>query len=180
MDGARFANAAAALGETGVTPADITWKAGVDVLTLGGTKNGLSGSEAVVFFKKEMALDFEYRLKQAGQCASKQRFFTAQWCGMLEGGAWLRHARYANLKARDLAERLSGLQNIRLITDTEANSVFVEMSQGAAQKLTALGWRFLPFLTENGFRFMCSWDTREDEMERLIKDVSSVSQTNNT
>ncbi len=89
MDGARFANAVAALD---VKPADITWQAGVDVLSFGGSKNGMAVGEAVVFFNRELAREFEYRRKQAGQLASKMRFLSASWVGMLEDGAWLRHA----------------------------------------------------------------------------------------
>ena len=89
MDGARFANAVASLD---VDPADITWRAGVDVLCFGGTKMGLPVGEAVVFFNRELAEDFAYRCKQAGQLASKMRFLSAPWLGILADGAWLRHA----------------------------------------------------------------------------------------
>ncbi|MBA3274109.1 MAG: threonine aldolase, partial [Chthoniobacterales bacterium] len=85
MDGARFANAVATLG---CTPKEITWLGGVDVLTLGGTKNGTGGGEVVVFFKKELAVDFDYRAKQAGQLASKMRFLAAPWAGLLTDGVW--------------------------------------------------------------------------------------------
>ena len=92
MDGARFANAVAALH---VPPAALTWRAGVDALSFGGTKNGMAFGEAVIFFNKELARNFEYRLKQSGQLASKMRFLSAQWIGMLTDGAWLRHASHA-------------------------------------------------------------------------------------
>jgi threonine aldolase len=88
MDGARFANAVAALN---VAPADLTWRAGVDVLCFGMTKNGIAVGEAVVFFDGELAREFEYRCKQGGQLASKMRFLSAPWTGMLKDGAWLRH-----------------------------------------------------------------------------------------
>lgn len=93
MDGARFANAVAALD---VHPAEITWKAGVDVLCFSGTKNGLAMGEAVVFFNHDLAEDFEWRCKQAGQLASKMRFISAPWCGLLEQDVWLENARHAN------------------------------------------------------------------------------------
>ena len=92
MDGARFANAVVALG---VTPKEITWQAGVDVLCFGGSKNGIALGEAVVFFNPEVAREFDYRCKQGGQLASKMRFLSAPWVGMLQEGAWLRHARHA-------------------------------------------------------------------------------------
>src|SRR5690606_911200 len=91
MDGARFANAIASLRERAdISPADITWRSGVDVLCFGGTKNGMTATEAVIFFDQDLARDFDYRCKQAGQLASKMRFLSAQWVGMLENDAWLR------------------------------------------------------------------------------------------
>ncbi len=93
MDGARFANACASLG---CSPAEMTWKSGVDVLCFGGTKNGMAMGEAVLFFDRALATDFDYRCKQAGQLASKMRFLSAPWVGMLESGAWLRNAEHAN------------------------------------------------------------------------------------
>ncbi|MCC7408177.1 MAG: low specificity L-threonine aldolase [Phycisphaeraceae bacterium] len=99
MDGARFANA---LASVGCSAAQMTWKAGVDVMSLGGTKNGLSVGEAVVFFDLELAREFEYRCKQAGQLASKMRFLSAPWVGVLESGAYLRNAQRANAMAKRL------------------------------------------------------------------------------
>ena len=108
MDGARFANAAAALaGRGGIKPADFTWRAGVDVLCFGGTKNGMNTSEAVVFFNKQLAREFDYRCKQAGQLASKMRFLSAQWVGLLQDGAWLRHAAHANRLTRKTRRRVA-------------------------------------------------------------------------
>src|SRR5262249_42752034 len=103
MDGARFANAVASLG---VAPKDVTRWAGIDVLCFGGTKMGMANSEAVIFFNRELAADFEYRCKQAGQLASKMRFLAAGWVGMLENGVWLKYARQANQCAALLAKRL--------------------------------------------------------------------------
>src|SRR5437879_10204382 len=93
MDGARFANTVASLG---VATKEITWKAGVDVLCFGGTKNGIAVGEAVVFFNSELAREFDYRCKQGGQLASKMRFLSAPWVGMSQDGAWLRHAAHGN------------------------------------------------------------------------------------
>ena len=105
MDGARFANAVAALD---VHPSEITWRAGVDVLCFGGTKNGLPVGEAVVFFDRSLADDFAYRLKQAGQLASKMRFISAPWLGLLDNDVWLRNARHANAMARLAANAVAG------------------------------------------------------------------------
>ena len=171
MDGARFANAAATLAARGFKPADFTWRAGVDVLCFGGTKNGMNTTEAVVFFNLEQARDFDFRVKQAAQLASKQRFAAAQWCGLLENGAWLRHAAHANGLAQELAATLRRLPNVKLIVEPEVNGVFVEMPAAAAQALWAKGWYFYPFLTPQGYRLMCSWATDRAELARFIADL---------
>lgn len=167
MDGARFANAAASLAGRGVRPADISWRAGVDVLSFGGTKNGMHTTEAVVIFNPELARDFAYRVKQSAQLASKQRFASAQWVGMLENGAWLRHAAHANAMAQRLAEALRASPRVRLIAEPEANGVFVELPRAAAEALWAQGWHFYRFIGENGYRLMCSWATPAEAVDRL-------------
>jgi threonine aldolase len=103
MDGARFANACAGLKKS---PAEMTWKSGVDVLCFGGTKNGMAVGEAILFFDRQLAVEFDYRCKQAGQLASKMRFLAAPWAGMLESGAWLKHAEHANACARYMADQV--------------------------------------------------------------------------
>ena len=112
MDGARFANAVAALD---VHPSEITWRAGIDVLSFGGTKNGLPVGEAVVFFRRDLAEDFEWRVKQAGQLASKMRFISAPWMGLLENDVWLKNARHANAMARRLHDRVKGTPGIGIM-----------------------------------------------------------------
>ena len=112
MDGARFANAVAALD---VAPKELTWRAGVDVLSLGGAKNGLPIGEAVVFFDKRLAYEFDYRCKQAGQLASKMRFLSAPWVGLLKDGALLRHAAHANSCAGQLAAALTAAPGVTLV-----------------------------------------------------------------
>src|SRR5207253_4281335 len=111
MDGARFANAVASLG---VAPKEITWKVGVDVLCFGGTKNGIAVGEAVVFFDRELAREFDYRCKQGGQLASKMRFLSAPWVGLLEDGAWLRHAKHSNDMAKRLESAIGRLPHIKI------------------------------------------------------------------
>ena len=175
MDGARFANAAAALAaRTGAQPADLTWRAGVDVLCFGGTKNGMNTTEAVVFFNKELAREFDYRVKQAGQLASKMRFAAAQWVGMLDGGAWLRHAAHANAMAQKLAAALGGLPPVRLIVETEVNAVFAELPPPVVAALEARGWHFYKFIGEHGYRLMCSWNTREEDLARFVADLKAI------
>lgn len=167
MDGSRFSNAVAALQARGnVSPADLTWRAGVDVLCLGGTKNGMMGTEAVIFFDPTLAREFDYRCKQAGQLASKMRFFSAQWVGMLETGAWLRNAAHANAMARRLALELCRIPGISA-PEPEANAVFAELRPGLAEELKSRGWHFHHF-SGAGHRFMCSWATRSDAIDDLV------------
>jgi threonine aldolase len=174
MDGARFANAAATLAARGIAAADFTWRAGVDVVCLGGTKGGMNTTEAVVFFNREHARDFEYRVKQAGQLASKMRFASTQWCGMLEDGAWLRHAAHANAMARKLADALRAVPGVKLIGVCEANGVFVELPPAAVTALTERGWHFYRFVGEHGYRLMCSWATPPAAIDRLVADLEAV------
>lgn len=168
MDGARFANAVASLN---VAPADITWRAGVDVLCLGGAKNGMAVGEAVVFFDRELALEFDYRCKQAGQLASKMRFISAPWIGMLESGAWLSNARHANNGAALLEQHLAGINGIRIMYPRQANSVFVEMPENVVAVLRSAGWHFYSFIGSGGARFMCSWQTTEADVIQLVNAV---------
>ncbi|OHB32333.1 MAG: threonine aldolase [Desulfuromonadaceae bacterium GWB2_53_15] len=168
MDGSRFANAVASLE---VSPAEISWKAGVDVLCLGGAKNGMALGEAVVFFDRDLAYEFEYRCKQAGQLASKMRFMSAPWIGMLKSGAWLRNARHANHCAALLDRELSAIDGIKSMYPCQANSVFVEMPGVVATALRDAGWRFYSFIGAGGARFMCSWQTTEEDVQLLVDAV---------
>jgi threonine aldolase len=173
VDGARFANAAAAARERGLSPADITWRAGIDVLCFGGTKNGLLSTEAVVFFNRELAREFDYRVKQAGQLASKMRFAGAQWAAVLRDGAWLRHAAHANAQAQTLAAGLQALGGT-LIAPTEANGVFVELAPRVVAALEAKGWHFYKFVGEHGYRLMCSWATTPAEVAAFLADYRAA------
>jgi threonine aldolase len=168
MDGSRFSNAAAALR---LPPADLTWRAGVDVLCLGGTKNGMNTTEAVVFFNRELAREFDFRCKQAGQLASKMRFLSAQWVGMLSGGAWLERAGHANAMARRLADALRAVPGLQLIAEPEVNAVFVDLPPAVATALQQRGWRFYNFIGAHGYRLMCSWDTRSEDLDTFIADL---------
>jgi threonine aldolase len=175
MDGARFANAAAALrARDGLQPADFTWRAGIDVLCFGGTKNGMNTTEAVVFFNPALAREFDYRCKQAGQLASKMRFLSAQWTGMLEDGAWLRHAAHANAMAARLAAGLAALPGVTLNAPPAVNAVFAGFPPGVAEGLLAQGWHFYNFIGAAGHRLMCSWDTREEEVTEFLAAVRDL------
>jgi threonine aldolase len=172
MDGARFANAVAALD---CAPKTISWQAGVDVLCFGGTKNGTAAGELVVFFNKELATEFDYRVKQAGQLASKKRFLAAPWSGLLYDGAWLRNARHANQAARSLARQLSALPEIELAFPCEASAVFLLMRDSLVRKLHTRGWRFYKFIEPDIYRLMCSWSVTEESINAFVADVKEAS-----
>jgi len=139
VDGARFANAVASLG---CAPKMITWKAGVDILSFGGTKNGVAAGELVVFFDKNFSRDFQYRIKQAGHLGSKMRFLAAPWMGLLNGNVWLRNARHANDAAGKLAQRLRDKAAVESVFPVESNAVFVQLDEQLLRDLHARGWRF--------------------------------------
>ena len=139
MDGARFANALAHLR---CTPAEATWKCGVDVLSLGATKNGALGADAVVFFDQAVAHDFERRRKRAGHLMSKLRFLSAQLIAYFENGLWLDNARHANAMALRLAQGLKGVPGATLLHPVEANEVFVLMPEETVSGLEGRGFYF--------------------------------------
>ena len=168
MDGARFANAVASLN---VAPKEITWKAGVDVLCFGGSKNGIALGEAVVFFNRELAAEFDYRCKQAGQLASKMRFLSAPWVGMLKDGAWLRHAANANAMAELMHRKLSTVSGAKIMFPRQANSVFVQLPEKTIQAMYDKGWIFYSFIGKGGCRLMCSWDTTPSDIESFAADL---------
>ncbi len=172
MDGARFANAVASLG---VDPAEITWRAGVDVLCFGGTKMGLPVGEAIVFFDRTLSEDFAWRCKQAGQLASKMRFLSAPWLGLLADNAWLRHAHHANAMAQRLAAGLACVAGVELMFPVEANGVFANLPAEVVDGLRQRGWRFYTFIGAGGARFMCAWDTTPENVDALLADLHDLS-----
>jgi threonine aldolase len=171
MDGARFANAVASLG---CAPKTLTWKAGVDVLSFGGTKNGVGGGELVIFFDKNASRDFQYRVKQAGHLGSKMRFLAAQWLGLLNADVWLRNARHANEAARELAQRLSNEAEVENVFPVESNAVFVQLDSQVVHALQARGWRFYKFIEPDIYRLMCSWSTTNEEISMLVGDFIAI------
>ena len=172
MDGARFANAVASLG---IAPADITWRAGVDVLCFGGSKNGIAIGEAVVFFDRELARDFDYRCKQGGQLASKMRFLSAPWLGMLKDGAWLRHARHANEMATRLANGLRAIPGVSIIYPVQSNAVFATIPPAAEKRMHEAGWHFYTgVITRDESRLMCSWDTTTEDVDGFVADLRQI------
>jgi threonine aldolase len=167
MDGARFSNACVSLG---CLPAEMTWKVGVDVLCFGGAKNGMAMGEAVLFFDRALATDFDYRCKQAGQLAAKMRFLSAPWVGMLESGAWLRNAAHANRCARRFATQIATIPGVRLAQPAEANAVFLEAPEKVLDQLRARGWSFYTFIG-GAARFMFSWDSDPARVDALSRDL---------
>ena len=151
----------------------MTWKSGVDVLCFGGTKNGMAVGEAVIFFDRVLAADFDYRCKQAGQLASKMRFLSAPWVGLLETGAWLANARHGNGCAARLANALSGCPGVELLFPVEANSVFLKAPEPVLEELRRRGWRFYTFIG-GGARFMFAWDARLDRVDELAADIGAA------
>jgi threonine aldolase len=178
MDGARFSNAVASLA---CTPAAMSWQAGIDVLSFGMTKNGAPAGEAVVFFDRALAAGFEWRAKQAGQLASKMRLITAPWVGLLEGGAWLRHAAHANAMAQRLAAAMVALPGIDLLHTPEANAVFAWLPRAAIDAVRAKGWQFHEMLParegQGGCRLMCAWDTRPETVDAFARDLAAACAT---
>jgi len=172
MDGARFANAAAALG---ASPGLLTWEAGVDVLSLGGGKNGLPFGEALVFFDSELARDFAFRRKQGGQLASKMRFLAAPWVGVLKDGAWLRHAAHANAMAAALERGLRSLPDVRILYSRDANAVFAALPQSMVDGLRARGWQFYTDVgPEAAARLMAAWDTTPEDVTAFLRDAAEL------
>lgn len=171
MDGARFANAVASLG---CAPKMITWKAGVDVLSFGGTKNGIAVGELVVFFDKKASSDFQYRVKQAGHLGSKMRFLAAPWLGLLNGDVWLRNARHANQMACVLAQRLRNEAGLESVFPVESNAVFMQLDEQLVRDLHARGWRFYKFLEPDIYRLMCSWSTADEDISMLVDDFAAI------
>jgi threonine aldolase len=169
VDGARFSNALATLG---VPPKTVTWQAGVDVLCLGGTKNGLAAGDAIVFFNRAAAEEFEYRRKQAGHLLAKMRFVAAPWVGLLESGGWLRNARHANAMARRLEAELRAFPQLRVIYPVQANAVFLEMPPAWIEELHRRGWHF--YTIADGERLMCSWDTQPSDIAAFVADLRDL------
>lgn len=171
MDGARFANAVASLD---AAPKEITWQAGVDVLCFGGSKNGMALGEAVVFFDKQLAAEFDYRCKQAGQLASKMRFLAAPWVGMLQDGAWLRYAAHANRMAAYLEDQMRPIKQVKQMFPRQANAVFVELPTNVIEGLWDRGWMFYNFIGKGGCRLMCAWDTTVEDIDAFVGDMKEL------
>jgi threonine aldolase len=170
MDGARFANAVVSLG---CTPAEVTWKAGVDVLSFGATKNGAIAAEAVVFFNRDLVSTFNYRRKRGGHLFSKMRFLSAQLQAYLTHDLWLRNATHANQMAAKLARGLSGLPGITLCNPVEANEIFAYLPNDAIKGLYAEGFQFYRWEGEGStlVRLVTAFNTPEKDVDAFITTV---------
>ena len=171
MDGSRIANAAVTLGKSFK---EFTRNVGVDVLSFGGTKNGLMFGEAIVFFKPELAQNFVYQRKQGMQLASKMRFIAAQFEALLTDDLWKRNANHTNSLAKVLGNELSKIDGIKVTQKIDANAVFAIMPQHIIERLQ----KEYPFYTwvekTNEVRLMCSWDSTKDEVASFISRLRSL------
>jgi threonine aldolase len=179
VDGARFANAVAGLN---CSPADLTWKSGVDVMSFGATKNGAMVLEAVVFFDLGLAEEFSHRRMRAGQLVSKGRYLGAQMLAYLKDGLWLENARTANGLARELADGLLKHANIRIPNPTQANEVFAVLPRSLSERLLASGAKFYDWADdslaadETLVRFVLSFATPAGEVKKflgLVRELNS-------
>ncbi len=171
VDGARIANAAASLGQT---LRQATRDLGVDVLSFGGTKNGILGGEAVVFFHPEHGQDFLYLRKQSMQLASKMRFIAAQFEALLTNDLWRRSAEHANRMARVLEKEISRIPGVKVVWKVEANGVFVQIPRHAIEKIKQHYFFYMWIEEESIVRWMCSFDTTEDDIRKFAEVVSEA------
>lgn len=166
VDGARLANAAAAIG---ASLGDISAAAGVDILSLGFTKNGAVSAEAVVVLEPSLAPPLKYIRKQTTQLASKMRYLAAQFVAMAEGELWLANARRANAMARRLADGLRGVPGLRITQSVDANAVFAMLPEGMAERLWQQGFNFYVWDDATGeVRLMTNWATDESDVDELV------------
>ncbi len=166
VDGARFANALARLG---ASPADLSWRAGVDALSLGATKNGALGAELVVFFDPALARDFGFRRKRAGHLLSKMRFLSAQLEAYFADGLWLRNARHANRMADRLADGLARIPGVRIPNPVEANLFHVRMPETMIAGLEADGFRFYREGGPETIRLVTAFDTAPEAVDFFVE-----------
>jgi len=175
LDGARFANSVVS---TGATPAEMSWKAGVDVLSFGGTKNGLMGVEAVILFDPKLAWEFELRRKRGGHLFSKHRYLSAQMLAYLTDGLWLDLAGKANAAAKKLSNGILSLEGATLVHPTDANAVFASWNRASHRRAMEAGAKYYFWGSEGNLdgpddglesaRLVCSWCTADAEIEQFL------------
>jgi threonine aldolase len=169
MDGARFGNA---LAYVDCSPAQLSWQAGVDVMSFGATKNGAMAAEAVVFFDSALAREFAFRRKRGGHLFSKMRLLSSQLDAYLSDGLWLENARHANVMARRLADSLSALPGARLLYPVEANEIFIVLPMPMNQALEGAGARYYPWPSdrpdERAYRLVTAFNTDQSVVDQFI------------
>ena len=168
MDGARFANA---LAHQNISPADATWKCGIDVLSFGATKNGALAAEAVIFFTTKIATEFGESRKRGGHLLSKMRFVSAQLSAYINNGLWLANANVANNAAQRLSEGLRKISCSRIVNPIQANEIFVELPESIIEKLENDGFGFYRMTQNNVIRLVTSFNTADSDVDEFIKAV---------
>jgi len=172
MDGARFSNACAFLN---CTPAEMSWKSGVDILSLGTTKNGTISCEAIIIFNKDILDDVNRRQKRAGHLWSKNKYIAAQLVKWLEEDRWIKAARKANLQAQKLKSLLQKIKGVSIEYPVEVNMIFAKIPKNIQDFLKKHEVKFNPWYgPENLTRFVTSWDTKKTELEKLEKIINSI------
>ena len=168
MDGARFANAIVSVG---CTPAEMTWRAGVDVLSFGATKNGAMAAEAVIFFNRALAETFHFRRKRGGHLFSKMRFLSAQLEAYIADNLWLRNATHANQMAAKLAAGLTSIPDVKLCYPVEANELFALLPESMIQGLYAKGFQFYRWEGEDAtiVRLVTAFNTKEEDVKAFLE-----------
>jgi threonine aldolase len=168
MDGARFANAVVSLG---CSPADITWRAGVDVLSFGATKNGAMAAEAVIFFNRDLAETFRYRLKRSGHLFSKMQFLSVQLEAYIRNDLWLKNATHANKMASQLVQKLTMLPGVTLCNPVETNEIFIQMPQQVIVGLLGDGFKFYRWNGEDSttVRLVTAFNTQEEDVTAFLE-----------
>ena len=171
MDGARFANALVSLD---VTPAEMTWKSGIDILSFGATKNGCIAAEAIIIFNKELVGNLPFLLKRSGHLLSKMRFVSAQLDGYISNDVWLKNARHANLMAKKLSDGLVSSNQVKLEYPTEANEVFVKLPKKMVEHLNTEEYMMSnEELGGKTVRLVTAWNTKSSEVEEFLKTISN-------
>jgi len=171
MDGARIANAVVGLD---VDIKEITKNAGVDILSFGGTKNGMMFGEAVVFFNQKLAENFRFIRKQGMQLASKMRFVSAQFEALFTNDLWLQNAKHANKMARLLADKIRGIPKVKITQEVQANAVFAIVPKHSIQKLQEKYFFYVWNEEASEVRWMASFDTQEEDIENFVKFVKEI------
>jgi len=172
MDGARFANALVSLG---VTPAEMTWKSGIDVLSFGATKNGCIAAEGIIFFKPELVGNLPFLLKRSGHLLSKMRFVSAQLDAYISNEVWLRNAKHANKMGKKLSEGLLSNPNIELTYPTQANEVFAKFPRSIIEHLNSEGYKMNEDeLDGKAVRLVAAWNTENSDVDKLLKTISEA------